>query len=277
MSKLKSILFYYNLAFTFVLLLIGLITKVIFSSPALLIIFIPLTIYFWGYLIFNSKKINTPQSQYFWIFVSLLLIYNFLATTILSFSTLFFSKTLPSIIVSFLYFPYPIYFFLTISHWFKKLKAARPAVSFNSPKPSAEAVTAATIDPRRRQFLKLLGGTSLSLIFLSLLNPKQAGAAFFGSVPGPGTISLKDVNGAKINPAEKQATDGYKISKIDDITSSTYAYYGFVNQDGAWYIQRETLSGVNAGDFQYYKGSTNFSSNWTSRSSFSYDDFEDIF
>ncbi|MFA6008189.1 MAG: hypothetical protein WC784_06160 [Candidatus Shapirobacteria bacterium] len=274
MSKLKSILFYYNLAFTFILLLIGLITKVIFKSPFLLIIFIPLIVYFWGYLIFNSKKVKTPQNQSFWIFVSLLLIYNFLATTILSLSTLIFSKTLPGIIVAFLYFPYPIYFFLTTSHWFKKLKVTHPL----TPSPVSTSTTnSATIDPRRRQFLKMLGGTSLSLIFLSLLNPKQAGAAFFGSVPGPGTVSLKDATGTKINPAEKQATDGYKISKIDDTSSNTYAYYGFVNQSGEWYIQQETISGVNVGNFQYYKGATNFSSNWASRSSFVYDDFEDIF
>lgn len=166
--------------------------------------------------------------------------------------------------------PVDFYNFTTFFIWFKKHQASRPT-------PVSVPTTATNLDPRRRQFLKLLGGTSLSLIFLSLFNPKQASAAFFGSVPGPGTVSLKDANGAKINPAEKQATDGYKISKIDDTSSSTYAYYGFVNSDGAWYIQQETLSGVNTGSFQYYKGTANFSSNWTNRASFTYDDFEDIF
>lgn len=270
MSKLKSILFYYNLVFTFVLLLIGFITKIVFESAILLIIFIPLMVYFGGYLIFNSKKIKTPQSQSFWIFVSFLLIYNFFATIILSLSTLIFSKTLPNFIVAFLYFPYPVYFFLTIFHWFKKLKGSRPVIP-NTVSTTDTNDNSTAVDPHRRQFLKLIGGTSLSLIFLSLLNPKQAGAAFFGSVPGPGTVSLKDASGVKINPAEKQPTDGYKISQIDN--TDYPHYYGYVNLTGAWYVMNEDASG----NYRYAKGDENFSLNWDGRSGLTYDYFDSIF
>lgn len=276
MAKLKTILFYYNLCFVFILLTISLVTKAIFTSPQLLIIFFPLIIYFWGYLIINSSaKIKTSiGNQFFWLIVSLLLIFNFLSTLILSALNLFFSKSLAQIIISLLYLPFPLYFFLTILHWYQKLKPVKPETIPETGK--AITVNSVRIDHDRRRFLKLVGGTSLSLVFLSLLNPKQAGAAFFGSVPGPGTVGIKDTAGNKINPAEKQPTDGYKISKIDDTTSNTYSYYGFVNQDGEWYIQQETTSGVNAGTFLYYKGSSDFSINWEDRGDFIYDDFEDI-
>lgn len=267
MSKLKSLLFYYNLIFIFILLLIGITTKTIFSSSALLIIIVPLVVYFYGYLIVNSQKFKNPQSQFFWILVSLLLIYNFLSTTLLSISTLFLSKSFVGIIISLFYLPYPIYFFLTISHWFKKLKLVHP----NSTPITVSTIKNSTVDPHRRQFLKMLGGTSLSLIFLSLLNPKQASAAFFGSVPGPGTVSLKDATGVKINPAEKQATDGYKISQIDD--GDYPYYYGYINQSGAWYIMREDEENA----YRYAKGDNNFSTNWVGRALLTYDYFDSIF
>jgi hypothetical protein len=276
MNKIKPFLFYYNLFFIFCLLIIGIFTKNIFSQPTLLVILVPLVVYFWGYLVINSRKSFVSQSNTFWVFISLLLIFNFLSTLLLFTINLIFSKSFINIVIATSYLPFPLYFFLTIFDWYKKI------IQNNKPSPitKLETMTAPTttkIDYDRRRFLKILGGTGISVFLLSLLNPKQAGAAFFGSVPGPGTVALKDANGAKINPAEKQPTDGYKISKIDDTSSTTYAYYGFVNSDGMWYIQRETLSGIDLGNFLYYKGPTNFSSNWTIRDGFTYRDFEDIF
>jgi hypothetical protein len=274
MSKLKTILFYYNLVFTLILIVIGIFTQIIFKAPNLLIILIPLIAYFICYLIINSKRFKTPKNQSFWIIVSLLLIFDFLATLILFLSTLSIAHSFPSFLISLLYLPFPLYFFLTIYHWTQKLKIAHPGTSkiaenkINSPK-TGESVT--SVDPHRRQFLKLLGGTSLSLIFLSLLNPKQAGAAFFGSVPGPGTVSLKDANGLKINPAEKQPTDGYKISQIDD-TAYPY-YYGYINQSGAWYIMSEDV----LNNYRYTKGDSDFATNWTGRALLTYGYFDSIF
>ena len=169
-----------------------------------------------------------------------------------------------------LYLPYPLYFFFTIKHWYQKLK---PAVTLKVEKPVTTLSLAdkKTIDQDRRRFLKLVGGTSLSVIFLSLINPKKAGAAFFGSVPGPGTISVKDIDGNKINPAEKQPTDGYKISQVDD--DDYPAYYGYVHQSGAWYIMQEDSSG----NYRYTKGDSNFSTNWTRRVLLSYDYFDTVF
>jgi len=279
MVRLKPLLFYYNLIFTFFLLITGLLTHNIFSLPGLLIILIPLIAYFWGYLAINSKKSKPPQSPSFWVTVSLLLIFNLLATLLLSITNLVISRSLMDIFISILYLPFPLYFFLTIFDWYKKVQQNNPVTL----KPIELKVTNTNNDPPlrvdldRRRFLKILGGTGISIFLMSLLNPRQAGAAFFGSVPGPGTVALKDTSGAKINPAEKHATDGYKISKIDDTTSDTYAYYGFVNEEGLWYIQRETTSGVDAGNFLYFSGTSSFSSNWEDRDGFIYDDFEDIF
>jgi hypothetical protein len=268
------VFFYYDLAFTFLLLIIGLVTKNIFHQPILLVIIAPLIVYFWGYLIFNSKSFPTPQSPLFWFIVVALLIFNLFSTLLLAVSNLFFLKSLAEALVSLLYFPFPAYFFLTIWHWYQQVQSR-----YQERKAATVVVKpeSSVLDHDRRRFLKLLGGTGISIFILSLLNPKQAGAAFFGSVPGPGTVSFKDSNGIKINPAEKQPTDGYKISRLDDISSGTYAYYGFVNKDGHWYIQRETLSGDNAGDYGYFKGTSDFADNWEDRDTLVYDDFENIF
>ena len=131
-------------------------------------------------------------------------------------------------------------------------------------------------DRDRRLFLKLIGSTGLSLFFMSLVS-KEAQATFFGSMPGPGTVALKDLSGAAIDPAQKQPTDGYNISQIDDTSDPDFAYYGFTDKNGNWYIQRETLTGVDTGAYRYFAGSTGFSTNWDGRAGLIYDDFEDIF
>jgi hypothetical protein len=127
------------------------------------------------------------------------------------------------------------------------------------------------VDIDRRMFLKLIGSAGLSLFLFSLFT-KRAEAAFFGSAPGPGVVALKDSSGNKIDPAERQPTDGYKITDIDD---SSPAYYGFVNKNGAWFIQREGVSG----DYRYIRGSSNYSTNWTNRTSpsLTYDYFDNVF
>lgn len=114
-------------------------------------------------------------------------------------------------------------------------------------------------DDNRRLFLKLVGSTSLSIFFMAVLGKDTAKAAFFGSVPGPGTVSVKDSTGATIDPAEKQSTDGYEISEVDD--STTPAYYGFVHKTGAWYITKEDATGA----YRYAKGSVDFATSWTGR------------
>lgn len=133
-------------------------------------------------------------------------------------------------------------------------------------KPKKEVATAEVLDPQtvklkklgvdvdRRTFLKLIGSAGLSVFIFSMFT-KRAQAAFFGSVPGPGVVAIKDSLGNKIDPAERQPTDGYKISELDD---STPAYYGFINKNGAWYIMKETATG----SYLYVRGDTDFTGNW---------------
>jgi len=100
---------------------------------------------------------------------------------------------------------------------------------------------------------------------------EKASASFFGSGGGPGIVSVKDSSGNKIDPSEKQPTDGYNISEIDDDT--TPAYYGFVHKDGNWYIAKEGVGG----SYRYVSGSSNFSVSWAIRATLSYDYFDNVF
>lgn len=94
----------------------------------------------------------------------------------------------------------------------------------------------------RRKLLRLFAGTSLGLLVLYLFNPKKANAAFFGSIPGPGTVAIKDSLGAVVDPAVKNPTDGYGISGVDE--SAATHYYGFVHYNNIdWYILKETSGG----------------------------------
>src|SRR5260221_274167 len=121
------------------------------------------------------------------------------------------------------------------------------------------------VDVNRRMFIKLIGGAGLALFIFAIFN-KRTENSFFGNMSSQGTVTLKNSEGKKIDPAEKQPTDGYKINELDD---SDTTYYGFVRKDGAWYIMREDP----AGSFRYIKGQSNFSGSWTNRVSLSYDYF----
>lgn len=126
------------------------------------------------------------------------------------------------------------------------------------------------VDIDRRAFLKLIGSAGVSLFLFSLFT-KRAEAAFFGSVPGPGAVTIKDSLGNKIDPAIKEPTDGYKITDLDD---SAPAYYGFVDKDGNWFIQKEDDT---SGAYRYVKGTSSYSTNWTNRGSLTYDYFNNVF
>lgn len=219
--------------------------------------------------------------------LKLLLFYNLAVITVIEIISLRSIGSLSGIIFPLLLLPLIYHFGLDLvynpGHQRKK---SLPVTLFNAltPKKPADSIEGEVLagpagisDRDRRLFLKLIGSTSLSLVFMALIGKRSAQAAFFGSMPGPGTVSLKDSAGTPIDPAEEHPTDGYKISQLDDTSSVTYAYYGFVNKNGNWYIQRETLSGLNAGDYRYFKGADSFSGNWEDRGTLEYDVFEDIF
>lgn len=209
--------------------------------------------------------------------VKLLILYNLAVVTLIEWLSLKSIDSVTGIFLPLLLLPLLVHLGLELRRRPTKLGPKTEPVTF-AKSISGKVVQGPTgiSDRDRRLFLKLIGSTGLSLFFMSLVS-KEAQATFFGSMPGPGTVALKDSTGAAIDPAEKQPTDGYKISQLDDTSSATYAYYGFVDKTGQWYIQRETLSGGNTGDYRYFKGITDFATNWSGRSGLGYDDFEDIF
>ena len=95
-------------------------------------------------------------------------------------------------------------------------------------------------DENRRMFIKFIGSAGVTVFLFSMFT-KRAQAAFFGSIPGPGTVALKDTNDVRIDPAVEHPTDSYRLAELDD---STPSYYGFVNQGGAWFILREGATGT---------------------------------
>ncbi len=278
--KFRRILFYYGYAFTSLLILSGLFLGFSRNYWSLFLLL------FFVFLYFLTKKIKGIKKIKLFLSIYALFTLIFISITNLATATSYYQ-----IILGLTFIPVALYFWLElIDKWLgsylKKISRSQKAIIL--PAKQSPAVTNQVnnytnitqvnrptgfqiSDENRRQFLKLIGGTSLGFVVMSLLNPKSASATFFGSVPGPGTVSLKDASGTKINPAEKQPTDGYKISQVDD--STTPAYYGFINSDGAWYIMQEGSDG----SYLYTRGSTGFSSNWGTKELLSYDYFHEIF
>lgn len=209
---------------------------------------------------------------------TLFILYNLTITTLFALASVVSARSLFGFVSALIYLPLIFYFFKELahaSHLFSRLPLLFPAKPIAPIKASAKAAPfpiskeqLATVpvpergrvmDTDRRLFLKLIGSAGISVFMLALFT-KKAQAAFFGSVPGPGVIALKDVAGNKIDPAEKYPTSGYGFSQLEE--GATYSYFGFVNKAGAWYIQRETVA---TGDYRYTKGSSDFATGWTNR------------
>lgn len=204
-----------------------------------------------------------------------LVYYSFIITTLIVTLGFLGAKSYPELISAVLFVPLGLYFWLSVLP--KRSKAAVIVKAKPVPEKLAKIRPVAEegkveegFDPERRRFLKIIGSTGASIFLLSVFT-KKAQAAFFGSVPGPGTVSLKDTSGTQIDPAEKRPTDGYNVTEIDD--SSSPIYYGYVNKDGAWFIMKEDSDGA----YRYTKGSSGFSTSWTNRASLSYDYFDAVF
>lgn len=218
----------------------------------------------------------------------LIIYYNFIFITLITLIGFLRAESLAQIVSAVLFFPLAVYFWrLVIPKQNKALILARPNTQPESTPASSlskkQSIIQASVkqprisnqdapittDENRRKFLKLIGTAGITLFLFSIFT-KKAHGAFFGSVPGPGTINLKDVAGNKIDPAFSTPTDGYKISQIDDATPS---YYGFVEKTGKWFIMKDD----GAGAYRYTKGDSDFSTNWTNRASLTYGYFDSIF
>ena len=142
-----------------------------------------------------------------------------------------------------------------------------PEENHQTPKMGSFGIT----DIDKRVFLSLIGGAGLTLFLFSIFN-RRAEGLFFKSQPAIGSsVSLEDTAGKKIDPAQNQPTDGYRISEIDE---NVVTFYGFTNKDGAWFVMKEDTE---TGSFRYTKGDSNFPSNWNNREKLSYDYFNNVF
>lgn len=95
--------------------------------------------------------------------------------------------------------------------------------------------------------------------------------AIYGSTDGGSTwVALQiDTDGAIV-----LSRDDLSDYFPSDIEYGTPNYYGFVDKDGNWYIQRDASGGT---EFRYVKGSTDYTTNWTGRAGLSYGYFYDVF
>jgi len=272
MKLLGKILSFYSFLITFSLVFWGI--KNIFTARGadfwLLLFLAPA--FFWFLLKFRRKP-SKIKNLAGWL--------GLLTTSILFFAALL-AATIPlDWVFVLLLFPLVVYFWREMI--FKKQKAV-VVVEQLGPTLAEEGKVE---DVRFRQFLKFLGGAGLGFILSSLLNPKQAGATFFGSVPGPGTVGLKDTEGTKINPAKEDGNladikANTKVSGTNNIdeASSTLTYVGKEDKDGVWAIQKiDTSSGTSI----TYATQTNnptytsYSNAWTNRTSLTYSAYKDAF
>lgn len=204
----------------------------------------------------------------------LIILYSFVITSFMAISGILNANTFAEIASAVTLFT-PLAFYFTILMLPKRQKAID--VDFDQVldiiPDKIKSIKNPNYDPERRKFLKLIAAAGGSLFMLTVFT-KKAEAAFFGSMPGPGTVSIKNTSGTQIDPAEKKPTDGYNITEIDD--SGVDTYYGFVNKDGAWYIQKELSTGA----YRYTKGSsdfTNATTGWPNKVNLSYGYFNDVF
>ncbi|MEK7168924.1 MAG: twin-arginine translocation signal domain-containing protein [Patescibacteria group bacterium] len=199
--------------------------------------------------------------------------YSFVVTSFLAVSGILSATNYLELATAVLFTPLALYFFILML----PKKAAKVLVDMDDVMDiipdQIKKIKNPDYDPERRKFLKLIGAAGGSL-FLMTVFTRKAEASFFGSMPGPGTLAIKNSSGTTIDPSEKHPTDGYNITEIDD--SGLDTYYGYLNKDGAWFIRKELSTGA----YRYAKGAsdfTNATTGWPNRTSLTYGYFNDIF
>lgn len=260
MKKLELALGIYGVIITSLLLWAGFrninTPSSMFVIPLLIIILIdyPLSLLTWSK--FRKYRIT-------------LFIIGLLASTVILAAELLAVKTTKDLIFTLIFLPIFLYFLNVLvrdlRRWVGAVRSTNQKELPLSPiivreKPTVE-------DENRRRFLKILAGAGFGAVLFSLINPQKVGAAFFGSMPGPGTIAIKDSVGTKIDPAIKSPTDSYGITNTSD--SGDYPhYYGFEHYNGTeWYIISEASDGTFTYASKLNNTLVNYSTAWLSKAS----------
>jgi len=252
------------------------------SSNNLLLtsLFIPVSLYFLLTFISKITFLKKKKKKQMGVIMHFLVYYSLLFINVLFISVVLNYKAGDNLLILLVLMPLEIYFIFKLFLKFKKLLVFKNKKRISSMEENIfnfkmdEVLVLEKYDGVReidkRKFFKLAAGAGVGVIAAMLLNPQKAGAAFFGSVPGPGTVGIKDSAGDLVDPAIKSPTDGYGIMNVDD--DGTHPnYYGFVNKDGAWYIVREAADG----SFSYVKGNSGY--DWSERASESYASYDSTF
>jgi hypothetical protein len=177
---------------------------------------------------------------------------------------------------------YPLFAYLTLQLFPRRAQvaqAAPQAVQAPTYLPSAipiqekldrEKVKIVDID--RRTFLKLLGTAGISFFIFSLFGRRVEELIFNRSANINTQVPSTDESQSQIADTDVLASEGFKISEIDD--SDLISYYGFTNKQGGWLIMRQDSEN---NSFRYSKGTENFSKNWNERQELKYDYYYKLF
>jgi hypothetical protein len=104
-------------------------------------------------------------------------------------------------------------------------------------------------------------------------DPDKARLTLEELAQGRGGGLAVDIRDVSINVSDVIGSDPlaqYAISDIDEATSTKY--YGYLNEDGGWYIMKEV-----DGAYTYVKGNSAYTTAWTGRASQTYGNFDAIF
>ena len=179
------------------------------------------------------------------------------------------ATTYTQLIIAIVLYPPLVYFAFRVfprKSWQVNPKEQVAAVQLES-----ENAADNVVDTDKRTFLKLIGVTGFSLFLYSIFTRRAQLPFLGGSTSESESVSLQDTAGNIIDPAEKQPTDGYRITEFDD---SIIAYYGFTHKNGSWFIMKED---TDTGSFRYVRGDSNFTNGWAGREDFKYDYFINVF
>lgn len=195
---------------------------------------------------------------------------SFIAASMLVAVTFVTSTTYTQLAIATLLYPPLVYFaFKCFPHKSYKTDIDKPVVAIQ-PVTKSKKENVETVDIDKRAFLKLIGAAGFSFFIFSIF-AKRAESLLFGKAVESGVVALEDTAGNKINPTERQPTDGYIISEVDN---GEFTFYGFINKNGGWYIMKEN---PDTGSFRYTKGESNFPGGWNNRKLLNYDYFHNVF
>lgn len=176
-------------------------------------------------------------------------------------------------------FIYPLFVIFAYKIFSDKMRShppkILPTVAIHPPRAQAKAeqdeksnISIADID--KRVFLKLIGGAGLSFFLYSLFS-KKTEDVFFKTPSRQEKITIADLEGKQISPAQSHPLDGYNIAEIED---EIISFYGYMNKDGSWYVLKlDTVTG----SFRYARGSKDFPIAWKNRKNLKYGYFNNMF